>query len=253
MKRMTGTMALEGPSHSRGAVLTGAGRLASPSGGGRKGGIAMASIVVYGAGGRAGSRIVSEGASRGHSVVAVLRDPARIGDLPSGVRAAAGEATSAASLRAQLAGADALVFAIGGPDKSVYAHAARAAVEVLSPLGNGGPRVIHMGGGGSLLNAQGVRFADTPGFPPAIVEEMKAQAAALDVYRGSRGVRWTYISPPPGHFAPGERTGHYRTGLEHPVVAPDGSMRLSYEDFAMALVDEIENGKFVCARFTVGY
>jgi len=123
----------------------------------------MASIAVFGAGGRAGSRIVAEAANRGHMVIAVLRDATRPGGLPDGVRTAVGEATSTASLSAQAAGADALVFAIGGPDKSVYARAARAAVEVLSPLGDRGPRLIHMGGGGSLLNAQGVRFADVPG------------------------------------------------------------------------------------------
>ncbi|HVW25634.1 MAG TPA: NAD(P)H-binding protein [Polyangiaceae bacterium] len=213
----------------------------------------MASIVVYGAGGKAGSRIVAEAASRGHSVLAVVRDPTRLRDLPAGVRTAAGEATSTASLGERARGSDALVFAIGGADKSVYARAARAAVEVLTPLGKEGPRLLHMGGGGSLLNAQGGRFADAPGLPPALVEEMKAQAAALEIYRKSTGVRWTYVSPPPGIFAPGIRTGHYRTGLEHPVVAADGSMRLSYEDFAVAIVDEIENGKFIGMRFTVGY
>ena len=213
----------------------------------------MANVVVFGAGGKAGARIVAEAARRGHNVVAAARDAAQLHALPAGVHAASGEATSAASLREQAAAADALVFSIGGPDKSVYARAARAAIEVLTPLGKAGPRVIHMGGGGSLLNAQGVRFADTPGLPPALVNEMKGQAAALDVYRNSTGVRWTYVSPPPGHFAPGDGPGHYRTGLEHPVVAPDGSMRLSYEDFAVAIIDEIENGTFIGMRFTVGY
>jgi uncharacterized protein len=82
---------------------------------------------------------------------------------------------------------------------------------------------------------------------------MKGQAAALEVYGASTDVRWTYVSPPPGHFAPGERTGKYRTGLDHPVVASDGSMRLSYEDYAVAIVDEIEHPRFIGKRFTVGY
>jgi putative NADH-flavin reductase len=145
------------------------------------------------------------------------------------------------------------VISIGGPDKSVYARAARAAIEVLAPLGKAGPRVIHMGGGGSLLNAQGVRFADTPGLPQALVEEVKGQAAALEVYQASTDVRWTYVSPPPGHFAPGKRTGQYRTGLDHPVVASDGSTSLSYEDYAVAIVDEVEQPRFIGKRFTVGY
>ncbi len=80
----------------------------------------MASIVVYGAGGKAGSRIVAEATRRGHSVLAVARDPARLHELRAGVRTAAGEATSSASLREQATGSEALVFAIGGPDKSGY-------------------------------------------------------------------------------------------------------------------------------------
>ena len=115
----------------------------------------MASIVVFGAGGTAGARVVAEAARREHSVRAIARDPARLHDLPVGVRAAAGEATSPTSLREQAAGSDVRVLAIGGPDKSAHARAARAAVEVLTPLGKNGPRLIHVGGGGSLLNAQG--------------------------------------------------------------------------------------------------
>jgi uncharacterized protein len=213
----------------------------------------MANVVVFGAAGRAGARIMAEAARRGHQVTAVAREPARIGGLPAGVRAVTGDATSQASIAERAKGADAIVISVGGPDKSAYAKAARAAVAALAPLGDGGPRVIHMGGGGSLLNADGVPFFTNPKIPANLLAEMKGQAAALDVYRGSTGVRWTYVSPPPGNFAPGERKAHYRTGQEHPVVAADGSMAISYEDFAMAIVDEIERPRFIGKRFTVGY
>ncbi len=78
-------------------------------------------------------------------------------------------------------------------------------------------------------------------------------AAALDFYRNSHGVTWTYMSPPPGRFAPGERLGHYRTGTDWPVVDREGNARISHEDYAVALVDEIESPSHLNARFTVGY
>ena len=64
---------------------------------------------------------------------------------------------------------------------------------------------------------------------------------------------WTYMSPPPGNFAPGERRGTYRTGRDHPVVDVTGGFGISYEDYALALLDEIENRSFLNMRFTVGY
>lgn len=106
---------------------------------------------------------------------------------------------------------------------------------------------------GSLLNADGIRFVDAPGFPGEFRAEVLGQAAALDFYRASAGVRWTYLSPPPGNFAPGERLGHYRTGAEHPVTDDQGHYGISYEDYSIALIDEIENPAHLNMRFTVGY
>jgi uncharacterized protein len=173
----------------------------------------MAKVVVFGAAGKAGLRIVAEAARRGHDVTAVARDGGALKGLPAGVRAASGDASSATSIAEQAIHTDVVIFAIGGSDKSIYAAVAHAAVAAVAPLGVAGPRIVHTGGGGSLLNADGVRFVDTPAIPSELVSEMKGQAAALDVYRSSTGVRWTYVSPPPGNFAPGERKGRYRTGL----------------------------------------
>jgi putative NADH-flavin reductase len=146
-----------------------------------------------------------------------------------------------------------MVSAVGGSDKSVYLDTARTLVESLAPLGETAPRIVHSGGGATLLDAEGVRFADKPGFPPELLDEVLGQAAALDYYRASTGVTWTYLSPPPGDFAPGERLGHYRIGDEHPVTRPDGTFGISYEDYAIALIDEIETPAHLNARFTVGY
>lgn len=90
----------------------------------------------------------------------------------------------------------------------MYRRAAQTVVEVLVALAERAPRMIDMGGGGSLLKDDGSRFADAPGLPPDLVIEMKAQAEALTVYRASAGVRWKYVSPQSGNFVPDKRTGH---------------------------------------------
>lgn len=151
-------------------------------------------------------------------------------------------------------GADVLVAAVGGPDKTVYLRTAQTLIEIVAamPFANR-PRIIHSGAGGSLLNDAGVRFVDTPDFPAAIREESLGQAAALDFYRVSTDAAWTYVSPPPGNFAARERLGHYRVGGDHPVTDDQGEFGISYEDYAMALVDEIESPAHLDARFTVGY
>jgi hypothetical protein len=113
-----------------------------------------------------------------------------------------------------------------------------------------------MGGGASLLAPDGGTIMDGVHFPPQYLENAKAQLLALDWYRANArdaGVDWTYISPPPVHFAPGERLGIYRTALDTPVIDSEGLAVLSYEDLAVAIVDEIESPKYMNTRFTAGY
>ncbi len=213
----------------------------------------MANIIVFGAGGKIGSRIVTEASNRGHTVRAVVRSSGASPSENRRVDSAIGDATDAESVRALANDADILVAAVGGPDKSVYLRAAQTLVATAKELDDNAPRIFHCGGGGSLLNNDGVRFVDTPAIPESLREEVLGQAAALDFYRTVTGVPWTYLSPPPGNFAPGERTGTYKTDGESPVRDASGGMGISYEDFAIAVLDEIENPKHPNARFTVGY
>ncbi|WP_433531703.1 NAD(P)-dependent oxidoreductase [Micromonospora sp. CA-263727] len=213
----------------------------------------MSDIVVFGAGGTAGSRIVAEAYGRGHRVVAAVRRPEATSYLPAGVRVVTGDATSARSVRELAPEAEALVVAIGGGDHTLWPDAARALLDALRQM-PAAPRVIHVGGGATLLTPAGGRLLDEPDFPAEYRDAALGQAAALDLYRSSAdGVSWTYVSPPPLEFHPGERTGKYRTGTEHPVTDVDGRSVLSYEDLAVAVVDEIENPRFRNMRFTVAY
>jgi hypothetical protein len=211
-------------------------------------------IVIFGAAGKAGGRIAQEAMRRGHRVIAVVRRSDQVKDVPTGAEGRVGDPTLRASVLELAPGTDVMVLAIGGTDKGVWRRAAGTLAEAL-PTIPGAPRVIHMGGGSSLLAPDGTRFLDAPGFPAAWRDTATGQADALDFYRSlaSSSLTWSYISPPPIHFAPGERTGRYRTGEDHPVVDEHGESRLSYEDFAVAVVDEIERPRFARRRFTVAY
>ncbi|WP_431942296.1 NAD(P)-dependent oxidoreductase [Micromonospora marina] len=213
----------------------------------------MSDIVVFGAGGTAGSRIAAEALERGHRVTAAVRRPEAVGYLPPGVRTVTGDATSARSVRELAEDADVLVVAIGGGERELWRDAARTLVGTLREVPDP-PRVIHVGGGSTLLTPKGTRYLDEPDFPEEYRDSAHGQADALEFYRaGADGVTWTYVSPPPLEFHPGERTGHYRTGTDHPVTDAQGRSVLTYEDLAVAIVDEIENPRFANARFTVAY
>ncbi|MEW2442303.1 NAD(P)-dependent oxidoreductase [Micromonospora marina] len=213
----------------------------------------MSDIVVFGAGGTAGSRIAAEALERGHRVTAAVRRPEAVGYLPPGVRTVTGDATSARSVRELAEDADVLVVAIGGGERELWRDAARTLVDTLREVPDP-PRVIHVGGGSTLLTPKGTRYLDEPDFPEEYRDSAHGQADALEFYRaGADGVTWTYVSPPPLEFHPGERTGHYRTGSDHPVTDAQGRSVLTYEDLAVAIVDEIENPRFANARFTVAY
>lgn len=213
----------------------------------------MKRIVVFGASGRLGQRIVTEAAGRGHEVTAVVRHSETAPAFSDQVAVVAGDVTSAESVAAVAKDADALVAAVAAPGREIYPTVARTLVGVVEALPQPAPRIVHVGGGATLTTPDGTRFLDLPSFPAEYLDMASGQAQALEVYQASSGVAWTYISPPPVHFAPGERTGTYRTGLDQPVAGADGEARLSYEDMAVVIVDEIEGPKFVNARFTAGY
>jgi putative NADH-flavin reductase len=202
-------------------------------------------ILVYGGTGRVGSAIVTEAASRGHDVIAASRrEPA--GDLPAGVTWQHGDADDTSSVAKAATDVDVVVSALGPsrePDGEPFAFAGtvRGLAEAV-----GATRLVVVGGAGSLLAAPGVRLVDTPEFSEIYRTEALASADALDVLRGTdASVDWTFLSPAPV-MDEGERTGEYRVGDDSPV----GSF-ISFADFAIALVDELERATHRRARFTV--
>jgi uncharacterized protein len=201
-------------------------------------------IAVVGASGNAGSRIVAELARRGHSVTAIARHPERIASLPN-VTATRGDAQDQGDLARLLAGHDAAISSIHflASDPAKLIGAARD-----SKVG----RYLVVGGAGSLEVAPGVRLVTTPGFPAVYKAEAEKGAAFLDLLRQEKELNWTFLSPSV-LFVAGERTGKFRLGTDQLLTAADGKSWISFEDFAVALADEIERPAHIRARFTVGY
>jgi putative NADH-flavin reductase len=200
-------------------------------------------IAVYGASGMVGSRVAAEAVRRGHEVTGVTRSG---GALPDGVKAVNGDAGDVATAKAVAAEADAVVSAIGpsrtGADHQLYLDALQVLAENAAEA-----RLLVIGGAGSLL-VDGVRLVDTPGFPELYKPEALTAARALEQVRGlGDDVDWTFMSPAPV-IEPGERTGSYRRGVDSPA-----GESISAEDFAVALLDELETPAHRRRRFTVAH
>ncbi|WOH54027.1 NAD(P)-dependent oxidoreductase [Bradyrhizobium sp. sBnM-33] len=201
-------------------------------------------IAVIGASGNAGSRITAELARRGHSVTAIARHPEKI-TAQANVTPTAGDAMDQAGLARLLAGHDAAISSIHflASDPAKLIGAAKD-----SKVG----RYLVVGGAGSLEVAPGVRLVTTPGFPVAYKAEAEKGAAFLDLLRAEKELNWTFLSPS-ALFTAGERTGKFRLGTDQLLTAADGKSSISFEDFAVALADEIERPAHIGQRFTVGY
>jgi putative NADH-flavin reductase len=201
-------------------------------------------IALIGASGQAGRRILAELARRGHPVTAIARDPARIAALP-GVTRLAGDAAEPEALAPLLAGHDAAISSIhflASDVEALLAAVKRAGV----------PRYLVVGGAGSLEGAPGRRLFDSPDFPAAYLAEARAGGAFLERLRQETALDWSFLSPS-AEFHPGERTGRFRLGTERLLVSEAGRSHISFEDYAVALADEIERPQHSRRRFTVGY
>jgi putative NADH-flavin reductase len=201
-------------------------------------------IAVIGASGNAGSRISAELASRGHSVTAIARHPEKIA-AQANVTPTRGDVMDQAGLARLLAGHDAAISSVHflASDPAKLIGAARE-----SKVG----RYLVVGGAGSLEVAPGVRLVTTPGFPVVYKAEAEKGAAFLDLLRAEKELNWTFLSPS-ALFVAGERTGKFRLGTDQLLTAADGKSSISFEDFAVALADEIERPAHIRQRFTVGY
>lgn len=203
----------------------------------------MAKIALVGASGNAGSRILKELSDRGHQVTAIARAPEKIASLPN-VLAKKGDVFDQAALSELLKGHDAVI-------SSVHFTASDPLKLIEAVRASGVQRYLVVGGAGSLEIAPGQRVVDLPDFPAAYKAEATKGAEFLDLLKQEKQLDWTFLSPS-AEFVPGERTGKFRIGKDSLLSNDEGS-RISFEDYAIALVDEIEKPQHSRQRFTVGY
>ncbi|TAK70013.1 MAG: NAD-dependent epimerase/dehydratase family protein [Actinomycetota bacterium] len=216
----------------------------------------MSKIVLVGASGNVGGAILSEAVARGHDVTAVTRGIAPF-DAPAGVSSVTADVLDSEAVRSFAAGADVVISAYKAPhgaqqEPAAFLAAAKSLVAALRELGDAAPRLIVVGGAGSLEVAPGVSLLDSGGIPEQFREWAGGHVAELDYLRTVQDVDWAYLSPSPG-FGPGERTANFRVGGDALLVGADGKSAISVPDYAVAIIDEVEQQRHSRQRFTVGY
>ncbi len=201
-------------------------------------------VALIGASGNVGSRILTELLNRGHRVTGIVRHPEKL-LRHDGLIAKQGDINDEAGLITLLAGHDAIISAVKflwANPRSLIGAVKEARVK----------RLLVVGGAGSLEVSPGVQLVDSADFPPAYKPEARASRDFLNLLRGEEQLDWTFLSPS-ALFVPGERTGKFCLGTDRLLVNTKGDSKISFEDYAIALVDELETPRHSRQRFTVGY
>jgi putative NADH-flavin reductase len=201
-------------------------------------------IAIVGATGRIGSRLTDEALRRGHTVTAIARNASALAPR-AGVTTRDADVNDTAAVAAVLAGNDVAVVSVSF--RSMTAEGVLNAVKRAAV-----PRLLVVGGAGSLEARPGLALIDTPEFPEAFKPEAGAGREFLNVLKQEQTLSWTYVSPS-ALIGPGERTGNFRVGKDTLLVGADGKSSISMEDFAIGFLDEIEKPAHPRARFTMGY
>lgn len=207
-------------------------------------------IAIVGASGKAGQLIMKEALDRGHEVTAIVRDAAKIVEP----KVAVIEKDVFSLTAADLNGFDAVVNAFGAPAGKENLHVEAGNVLIEAMKGAPSTRLLVVGGAGSLFvdEAKTTRVLETPDFPEAYLATAQNQGENLRTLQATSGIQWTFISPSAFFDPAGERTGGYVLGKDHLLVNASGQSYISYADYAIAVLDEIENPQHRNERFTVG-
>jgi uncharacterized protein len=201
-------------------------------------------VALLGITGNVGTRLSAELLRRRHEVTGIARNPDKVSSQ-SGLTTKRGDVKNEAELAQLLAGHDAVIHSVTFQSSDPH--------KVLSATRKVGvKRLLVVGGAGSLAVAPGKQLVDTPEFPDIYKAEALAGRDFLNVLCTEKELDWTFLSPS-AFLAPGERTGKFRLGRDELLIGADGESKISMEDFAIALVDELENPGHSRQRFTVGY
>lgn len=205
-------------------------------------------IVLYGASGNAGSRILRELQSRGYEVISAVRHPDK---LPAGTRSVHDDLGNVDQIAQTIRGADAVVSAYAPPQDDTDQLVAVTERQIAAVRKAAVPRLLVVGGAGSLEVAPGVTLLASGHLPEAWIPIASSHAKALDRLKTS-DINWTYFSPA-AFFEAGERTGNFRLGQTELIADGNGNSRISFEDYAIALADELEQPAHERAQMSIGY
>lgn len=208
-------------------------------------------IALVGGTGNVGKVILKEALSRGHEVTAILREEAKL-ENSNNLKTVIADVLNEESLSKALKGHDLVISAFGpkhGDERSLV-EATKNLINATKKAGV--PRLLSMGGAGSLLVDGETKLVDTKDFPADWKPIALAHGDALDVYRAEKELNWTNLSPA-AFIEAGVKEGKYRTSENDLIVDEKGVSRITFEDFADAMLNEAENPKFSQKRFTVAY
>jgi len=211
-------------------------------------------IALIGATGFVGSAILKEALSRGHEVTGIVRNPEKIKPHPK-LHPKKGDVYNAEEVARLVSGHDAVISAFnpGWSNPDIYNQQVKGTEAIIKGVKQAGvKRVLWVGGAGGLEIKPGVQSVDTPEFPKDWKQGSLATREALNLLRKESGLDWSYLSPS-ADLAPGQRTGKFRLGTDQMLKDANGESRISVEDYAMAMIDEVEMPKHIRRRFTVGY
>lgn len=209
----------------------------------------MMKIAVIGAAGKAGKFIVNEALSRGHEVTAIVRDTTKLANPD--VRIVQKDVFQLTS--EDITPFDVVVNAFGAPPGQEHLHVEAGKVLIEAVKGAPNTRLFVVGGAGSLFvdEQQTTRLMDTPEFPSIYFATASNQGQNLSDLQAAQGIRWTFLSPAAFFNPEGKRTGAYKKGKDHLIVNSAGKSYISYADYAVAVLDELERPEHINERFTV--
>jgi len=211
-------------------------------------------IAIIGASGQIGAFIRDEALARGHQVTAIVRHPEKITVQNPSLTVVKADILKD-KVEVLVKGHDAVISAYnpGWSNPDIYNEQIKGYKAIISGVKKSGiKRLLVVGGAGTLEVAPGVQLLDTASFPENIKGGVLATREVLYMLRKEKELEWTFLSPP-ASIAAGERTGHYRVGKDQLLKDKQGESKISTQDYAVAMLDELQHPQHIRERFTVAY
>lgn len=216
----------------------------------------MKNVTLIGASGFVGTAILNELLNRGHKVTAIVRNPERVGAKNDNLNVVKSDVADTEAVIEACKGKDTVISAYnpGWSNPNIYEETLHNYPLILESVKlSGVNRLLCVGGAGTLFCAPGLRVVDSGAIPEAIMGGVKSLGEFyLNTLMSEHDIDWVFFSPA-GTLEPGERTGKFRLGKDDLIVDANGNSHISVEDYAMAMVDELEKPAHHFERFTIGY